>query len=158
MNTIFNRRYQFVQKSMNGYYWKCIFLMNPYTHLFAVGRTICLPFIISWILIYWFRYLNFVCNFPIQTNKDIFFDWVHSLCPSVLERLFCYFKGQVTFLKLCLLVMCMALIIPRFFLLKSVFRPKNAFIACVSVVFLCWHRHALFSDFTCLARNIYTSF
>ena len=43
-------------------------------------------------------------------------------------------KGQVTFLKLCLLVVCLALSIPRFtlffFLLKSVFRPKNAFDQC----------------------------
>ena len=45
-------------------------------------------------------------------------------------------KGQVTFLKLCLLLVCLALNIPRFvpFLLTTVFRLKNAFIC------LCQHR------------------
>ena len=43
-------------------------------------------------------------------------------------------KGQVTFLKLCLLVVCLVLIIPRFTLF---FRPKNAFIClCQRSLFL----------------------
>ena len=48
-------------------------------------------------------------------------------------------KGQVTFLKLCLLLVCLALIIPRFtlFWLSTVFRPKNAFIClCQRSLFL----------------------
>ena len=51
-----------------------------------------------------------------------------------------FVKGQVPFLKLCLLVVCLALIIPRitlFFLLTTVFRPKNAFIClCQRSLFL----------------------
>ena len=50
-------------------------------------------------------------------------------------------KGQVTFLKLCLLVVCLALIIPRFTLfgLTTVFRPKNAYI--------CLYQRSLFYIF-----------
>ena len=88
-------------------------------------------------------------------------------------------KGQVTFLKLCLLVVCLALIIPRFklFWLTTVFRSKNAFIClCQHILFLpqtglCWHSYRgdvflvvitkrrtgstcpFYLDITCLSRQ-----
>ena len=45
-------------------------------------------------------------------------------------------KGQVTFLKLCLLVVCLALIIPRFFFYEQQFSGRKMHLyACASVVF-----------------------
>ena len=50
-------------------------------------------------------------------------------------------KGQVTFLKLCLFEVCLALIIPIIFLSTTVFRPKKMHLyACASVVFFCQRR------------------
>ena len=53
-----------------------------------------------------------------------------------------WLKGQVTFLKLCLSVVCQALIIPRFTLFwwTTVFRPKNTFI-CLCQRSLRWHSY-----------------
>ena len=57
-------------------------------------------------------------------------------------------KGQVTFLKLCLKVVLMATIIPRFtlILLATVLRSKNAFISLCSrqhslLALTCWREH-----------------
>ena len=74
-----------------------------------------------------------------QERKQI--NFIASLLSGISKfaRFFFWLKGQVTFLKLCLLVVCLALIIPRFtlFWLTTVFRPKNAFIClCQRSLFL----------------------
>ena len=75
-------------------------------------------------------------------------------------------KGQVTFLKLCLLVVCLALITPRFtlFWLTTVFRPKNAFIClCQRSLFMpacavLWHIHRIGEWETCQKTLIWIQF
>ena len=77
-------------------------------------------------------------------------------------RYFFFLKGQVTFLKHCLKVVCMTVIIPRFiiFWLTTVLKPKNAFVSLCSRRHLllaqaCWREHSFGEQGEQIHRSVF---
>ena len=108
-------------------HWNSLYILWPFLAL----TSLLAPFSSS-PLTFWFPSSSIGCLFYNYCLQNMLTQLTCSfLCrpERTAQAFFQPLKGQVTFLKLCLLVVCLALIFPRFtlFWLKTVFRPKNVF-------------------------------